>query len=63
MNRMALVDADFEEASGIALIAGPEGGFSHCEVELAKRYGALTAATVIMYELGEFGQSQWVGSS
>ena len=69
--RGALADIDLEETPGIALIIGPEGGFSHYEVELAKRYGALTvtlgrrilrtetaglaAATVIMYELGEFG--------
>ena len=69
--RGALADIDLEKTPGIALIIGPEGGFSHYEVELAKRYGALTvtlgrrilrtetaglaAATVIMYELGEFG--------
>jgi 16S rRNA (uracil1498-N3)-methyltransferase len=69
--RRTLADADLEIVPGIAVIIGPEGGFSHCEVELAKSYGALTvtlgkrilrtetaglaAATVIMYELGEFG--------
>jgi 16S rRNA (uracil1498-N3)-methyltransferase len=69
--RAALADANFETGTGIAVIAGPEGGFSHYEVELAKRHGALTVtlgprilrtetaglavATVIMYELGEFG--------
>ncbi len=69
--RAALADANFETGTGIAVIVGPEGGFSHYEVELAKRHGALTVtlgprilrtetaglavATVIMYELGEFG--------
>jgi len=69
--RQALADMDLEKTPGMALIIGPEGGFSHYEVELAKRYGALTvtlgrrilrtetaglaAATVIMYETGEFG--------
>jgi len=69
--RGALAGIDLKKTPGIALIIGPEGGFSHYEVELAKRYGALTAtlgrrilrtetaglaaAAVIMYELGEFG--------
>ncbi len=69
--RRVLADVDLEKAAGIALIIGPEGGFSHYEVELARRYGAVTAtlgqrilraetagmatAAVILYELGEFG--------
>lgn len=69
--REALAGADVERTPGMAVVVGPEGGFSHYEVELAKRYGAVTVtlgrrilrtetaglatATVIMYELGEFG--------
>lgn len=69
--RRALADPDLPSAPGVGFFVGPEGGFSHSEVECARAHGATTVSlgprifrtetagpvvtAVILYDMGELG--------
>jgi len=69
--RQALSEPGFSSAPGIGFFIGPEGGFSHSEVEYARAQGATTVTlgprilrtetagpvvtAIILYDMGELG--------